>query len=259
MKTSMAANTKALIKDWIQYLKNLQIVGLKDNPETGKLIYKKPVSVDDLQKFLRIKTDFSPEQISNAIDMMLAKKTQGGNPKAIQNNPSPQEPEQPRKSPEPGKDLSTWMHYGMRPTDPKNRLATEPGKLPAASGNKTDQNTDDVSDIDYRDIPPEPENKQRALPAPTPAPEAQPRKPRFKYRNKGVTEDFKNESPVEVDENDVEEVFNLLIKSQNQQPEETPEEPRANTEKLNQIKRMIRDRMSDKQRKMLWGALNETE
>lgn len=247
----MAANAKQLVKDWIQYLKNHQIVGLQANPESGKLTYKRPVSVDDLHKFLEVKSDFSPDQITNAIHMVLAKKAQGGKPKAIQNNPTPQEPEKPAQ---PGNDLSTWMHYGMKPVAPKNRLASEPGKLPAPQGNKTDYNNDDISDIDYRDIPPEQENKPKALAAPEPK-----RKPKFRYRNKGLTEDFEDDPGAELDENDVEEVFNILVGGQDQEKEESPKTARETAIELNRMKRVIRDKMSDDQRQMLWRALNETD
>lgn len=259
----MAANAQRLVKDWIQYLKNTQVVGLQSDPDTGKLQYKRKVTSDDVSQFLELKTDYTPEQISNAIHIVLAKNAQGGKPQKIGNNPTPPEPETP---PQPGTDVSTWMHYGMRPVGATNRLQGEPAEQPKQIGgkpnNKLNYDPNSVSDIDYRDVP----NKNpEALPAPT----TPKRKPRFKLRTKGVNEDFEQPEGLEVDENDVEQIFNILVNGDNDKPA-TPAtqagraapaagsatKPDA-TVQLNKIKRAIRDTMTDAQRKSLWRALNE--
>lgn len=225
MKTAMAANAQQLIKDWIQYLKNLQIVSLKSDPTTGKLQYKRQPTSDDISRFLEVKTDFEPDQISNAIHTVLAKKAQSGTPQA------PAEPQAPPAEPA----------APVEPTAPP----TEPEDF-----DQNDQNPNGVQDNE----PAEPE-------------EPAARKPRFKYRPRTVNEDFQDSTALQVNEKDVEEIFNLLIKGPAVQAGRAapaageapnPEEaPKPDTDALNKIKRTIRDTMTDSQRKSLWRALNE--
>ncbi len=251
----MAANTKQLVKDWIQYLKSTQIVALKSD-SSGKLQYNRPVTSEDVSTFLEAKTDYTPDQIGNAIHMVLAKNAQGGGTEKLPNNPSPEEPAKP------GSDLSTWMHYGMRPGDPKNRLQGEPAEpqkqVAGQSNNKLNYDPNSVSDIDYRDVP----NKDpEALPAPSPEEEPK-RRPRFKLRTKGLKEDFEDNQGYELDENDVEQIFNMLASGAPAQDSRAaqapqPDTPKTDPEALNKLKRTIRDTMNDQQRKALWRALSE--
>ena len=263
----MAADTQKLIKDWIQYLKNSQIVALKSDPNTGKLNYKRPVTSEDVTKFLEAKTRYTPEQISNAIHMVMAKNAQGAAPKQLSNEPAQADPESPEgDGKKPGTDVSTWMHHGMRPGDPKNRLQGEPSEQPKQVGgtpnNKLNYDPNSVSDIDYRDVP---KKDPEALPAPS-----EKRKPRFKLRTKGINEDFEENQGYTLDENDVEQVFNILAGGEadtapaadTQGGRAAPEAGEANQpdpEALNKIKRTIRDTMTDSQRKALWRALNEVQ
>lgn len=227
MKTAMAANAQQLIKDWIQYLKNLQIVSLKSDPTTGKLQYKRQPTSDDISRFLEVKTDFQPDQISNAIHTVLAKKAQSGTPQA------------PVQPPEPAQPAAT------EPAAP----SPEPEDF-----DHNDQNPNGVQDNEPAE-PAEPEEQEPK------------RKPHFKYRSRNVNEDFQDSTALQVNEKDVEEIFNLLIKGPATQAGRAapaageapnPEEaPKPDTDALNKIKRTIRDTMTDSQRKSLWRALNE--
>jgi hypothetical protein len=89
------------------------------------------------------------------------------------------------------------------------------------------------------------------------------RKPRFKLRTKGIKEAFKDNRGYELDEEDVEQIFDILLNNKSsdkaEEPATGPAEPAKadNTEVLNKLKRTIRDTMTDEQRKALWRALNE--
>jgi len=251
----MAINPQ-LTKSWIQYLKNNQIVDLKSDPNTGKLNYKRSVTASDLSDFLELKTDYTPDQIANAIHMVLSKKAIGRQPGKLQNKPIP------------SSDLSTWHHSEMRPgAFPPKQVGPGQQKI----GNKERPALDaplqtkqlghdplaDVSDVDYRDIPDEPKQEK---------PEG-----RFKkwLKKKGLREDFREEQGFELDEKDVEEVFKILSGSQASQqspdvdnkksvpPVSSEKSPEERAEELNKLKRVIRDVMSDAQRKSLWRALTD--
>jgi hypothetical protein len=250
MMTAMAANNQKLVKDWIQYLKNLQIVALKSDPSTGKLSYNRPVTTNDVSHFLELKTDFSPEQISNAIHTVLSKNAQGQ--KRISNEPTPEKP---------GSDISTWMHNGMRPGHPVNQLPNEPEQTrnqdQGQQSNKLNYDPNSVSDIEYRDIP----DKRDPQALPPPKQNEPKRKPRFKFRAKGINEDFEDNKGYELDEKDVEQIFSILLSNATSVParpaaRQTAPKKDSGAE-LNKLKQLIRDTMSDTQRKSLWRALNE--
>ena len=56
-----------LTKGWIQYLKSSQIVALQSDPKTGKLNYSRPVTTDDLTKYLQSTGKFEDDAIQKAI------------------------------------------------------------------------------------------------------------------------------------------------------------------------------------------------
>ena len=68
----MASN---LTKDWIQYLKNNQIVAMQSDPKSGKLNYKRPVTTSDVVHFLQVKTDYDDSKINQAIETALGQQT----------------------------------------------------------------------------------------------------------------------------------------------------------------------------------------
>lgn len=226
----MPADTRELTKDWIRWLKNSQIVDLKSDPNTGKLNYRREVSADDLASFLDARTDFTQEQINNAIKMVLARKNIANQPSKLQ-KPEPKQP---------GKDLSTWSYYGMSPGDPVNKQQKDStgqrkigNNANKPKGVKYDPKS--VSDVNYRDLP-----------------------------GKNMKEDIRDLPEPSINENDVETIFRILLSpalagSQNQ-PENnvSPEEALAKKqEDMRKIKELIRDVMTDSQRKSLWRILSD--
>jgi hypothetical protein len=59
----MALNLTELTRQWIQHLKNNQIVKGQSDPKTGRLSYNKNPTTQDLIRFLDIKTDFDEEAV----------------------------------------------------------------------------------------------------------------------------------------------------------------------------------------------------
>lgn len=112
-----------------------------------------------------------------------------------------------------------------------------------------------------------PENKPKQVGSNVPVP------PKKKYDNKDATDiDYKdiNEAIIDtpggtLDEDDVEAVFNMLTSPAPETRPEPKAEPKADpeavqakkVEELNRLKRMIRDTMTDAQRKALWRALTD--
>jgi hypothetical protein len=278
MKTDMAANPK-LTKAWISYLKNNQIVAYKSDPD-GKLRYKREVTSDDVIKFLRDNTHYTEEQIYNAVGMVGGKKQAGSGPAKLQNNPTPEKPK------EPGKDLSTWMHYGMRPGEhPVKRMGDadvvdntprlrgpedqgDPKKLTGKENPKLKYDPNSVSDVDFKEIPNEPKDPKR-LPAPKQEqePEKDSDKPGYKprFRLRKIKEGL-DDTTFNLDEKDVEQVFSLLSKENEvapgSEPLDTGEKPEEKSDEQKQIevekiKLAIQNKMTDSQRKSLWRLLTD--
>lgn len=308
-------DTKQLTRSWIQYLKSLKIVDLNSD-DNGKLTYRRPVTVDDVAEFLDVKTEYSLEEIKNAVAIVLAKKGIG-NQKQKLNQPGPKEPgrdlstwmyhgmrpgEHPTKrmgtdtapetpllkGKEPGRDLSTWMHYGMRPGEhPTKRMGSDVEDTPKLTGkpnNRIGYDPNSISDIDYKEIP-----AQRRDPRQLPAPKDKENpeyKPRFRLRK--VKEDITDNPGAELDENDVELIFKILTgggtgqaaadavnsrrnsasgqsamstgsKQSKKEPEQSsPEELQVKkNEDMIKLKKLIRDVMTDSQRKSFWRLLKD--
>lgn len=254
----MPANQN-LIKDWIRYLKNNRFAALKSD-EAGNLQYKKPVTSQTVTDFLSLKTQYSDEAISNAIGMVLSRK--GVKSPKLQNNPTPKET---------GRDLSTWMHNEITPgtrqqtsTDVSTRSQTaEPAAPKQLSGPKANSpqkiahDPNSVSDIEYRDVPEKPPEKKKS---------------RFNFR-RGVNEAIADTESPEIDEDDIELIFKILsgggetfspgdaaIAAGTPKPKEkvqAPPDKEKQLAEINKIKRLIRDTMTDGQRKALWRALSD--
>ena len=198
--------------------------------------------------------------------MVLAGKNFLKSPLQIQNNPTPKEP---------GKDLSTWMHYGMRPGEhPAKRVGRgteeQPRQVGGKETGKLKHDPDSISDIDYREIPDEPNEPEE------PKQLGWKRKPKFKYRHKaGIKEAIEDKAGPELDEKDVEMIFNMLssggeksdpgatasppeTRGAGERKEVSPEEKIAKKQQdMNKIRHLIRDTLTSGQRKALWRALNE--
>lgn len=232
-------DSKQLIKDWIQYLKNNQIVALQSDPKSGKLKYNRPVSADDITKFLETKTDYSADEISYVIDQVISKK--GSTPDTSDNKtfpppapstPAPSQPSQDSKD--------NFMGNRIESPMPKRKY-----------------NYDDVTDIEpkYKTT----DTTPRALPAP--------RKREKDNELLRLKEAIRDKSGPTLDEKDVEEVFKILSsikrkKQSDQSGDTTQSTPRApksdetKVEEINKIKRLVRDSFSTSQRKALWRALS---
>lgn len=238
----MAVDLKSLTKEWIQFLKNNKIVDLNSDPATGKLSYKRGVTSDDVSKFLEIKTDFSAEEISNAIHMVLAQGTMKNAQPKLDNNPTPKEP---------SKDISTWSYYGMSPgnkqpvddtgTGADNQARTPPRQL-GNSQPRVSHDPNSISDIDYRD---KPEDKSSVT--------------KSKFGRRNVKEEIKDVAGHNLGEKEVEQIFSMLVA-----PKPAQSASDNNTavsvdreEQLRKFKRLIRDVMTDAQRKSLWRALHD--
>ena len=260
----MADNKAQLVKQWIQYLKNNQIVGLKSDPQTGRLDYKRAITPDDISNFLETKTDYSQDEISNAIHMVLSR--QAVNKAAPKLTNDPQAPD------------GATQAAGQPPALPAPNV---PQQQQQAPGKK--YNNDDAEDIAYRDVP----NKQ--LPAPAGQEEEQPPQRRkaspgsTRVRgNRTIHEDINDSQPHALDEKDVESIFSMLTSRQpaaadntaapteKQRGQKNPPTPGANPaaqpaqqdpakkeEDVRKLKRVIRDTMTPNQRMALWRALNE--
>jgi hypothetical protein len=222
MKTAMAANPQ-LIKQWIKYLKNNQIAELKSDPDTGDLSYRRPVKTEDVHNFLEVETDYTPEQISNAIHTVLTGNAINKQPPKLQNNKTP------------SSDVSTWRQSEVTPGQ-KQQAIPYSGNQPVQPTKSPRRSNDDATDIEYRDVN-----------------EAIKDNPGDTLSEDDVEKIFDMLSSAPADK-----AANVR---KGRAPKEvqpdtglTPEEKQASVRKL---KRLIRDTMTDGQRQALWRILNE--
>lgn len=244
----MAINLTSLTREWIQFLKNNQITSTQSNPKTGKLNYKRKPNVQELIRFFELNTDFEEEDVRKAIKTVVSSKA-GVEPSSSTGAGAPA---LPGKSPE--GDLSTWQHTEVTPGDKKQPLgrSIEPPAKPKKYSN------DDAEDAEFRDV-----GDEKPRPGQPPALSHR-RKPRFKYRGtgSGLKEDFYDRQGAELSEQDIKEIFRILLtpKSKSEEPPAEPasDEVRATKEEnLRKVKRLIRDTLTGAQRKALWRMLNE--
>jgi hypothetical protein len=219
----MAIDKTRLTKEWIDYLKSNQIA-FSSKTEPGKLDYKKKVTSDDISRFLEGKTDFTEEQISNAVHMVLAKKAQGGGPAKLQNNPTA------------GTSVATQPERPQQQA-PKQLGSNQPKQAQAAP--KKRYSKDNATDVEYRDINEELrddtaytldekdiEDIFSILTSASPA------APATKQKQRGTAPG----TPAAA----------------------SPEEEQAKKdEEIRKLKRVIRDKMSPAQRKALWRVLTD--
>lgn len=76
-------NKWELVKGWISYLKSLRIVELNSDPTTGKLIYRRQPTVEDLYKYLTTTAGLDAELAREAIQNGTAKPSSTGVKEAI--------------------------------------------------------------------------------------------------------------------------------------------------------------------------------
>lgn len=249
----MATNITSLTREWIQFLKNNQIASSNSDPKTGKLKYNRKPNVQELIRFLDLKTDFDEDDVRKAIKTVMSQKGgSAGNPdepKAIAGPEQPQSPETPALTGPKSDKLSTWQHSETTPGE--RQSYAEPIDQPAKPKKYSN---DDAEDAEFRDVPG------------TPPALAHKRRPRFKYRNtkEGLNEDFYDRQGAELDEADIKEIFRILL-SPKSEPEEPAGEQEPSAEEqiakkqeyMRKLKQMIREVMTPQQRKALWRALGE--
>lgn len=211
----MQADTKDFIKEWIEFLKNNQIVALQSDPKTGKLVYKKKVTADILISFIKNRTELDDKVIANAIRQVTSKP--GG-----------------------GQQAFNTMQQQLAPKD-QSKGGKQPGEV-----------SDTPNAIAKRN-------------ARSPGGQAISRARKNLTAKPTLKEEF-IDKPVEMSEQDVEEVFALLQPHMAKPETQTDTDTNTNTnntpevnpkEQLSQIKSII-DRMSPEQRQDMWSALNDT-
>lgn len=281
MRKTMTGLDK-ILREWIRYLKNNQIVHLESDPKTNKLRYKRPVRVEDLFYFIEKSSDFADEQIASAIQSVIGRKGPTSTSDNQQRLPGPRQPAGKQTSPEksqqrlPGPrrsgekgQLSTTRVNGGSNSNPGTRSLHQqnPAWLPNTN-NQQKQSSNDVTDIEYKDVTADRKKLHTKLKTPgTPG-----TKPRYSY--KGLREDIRDLQGVELSEDDVEKIFSLLIKSQSaasfddttnssshnnssQGQDEDHADEVSNDEEIQKIKSIIDKTMTPEYRKMLWELLNK--
>jgi hypothetical protein len=257
-------DTRRLTKEWIQFLKNNQIVSGSD-PATGKLHYKKKVTPDMVTQFLETKTDFDEETIAKVIHSVLSNKatspapdpTPGPEKKKYNNDDAEDIPfrEVPRDAPAvPGKPQQLAAPTPQEPEAPAAKKA--PRKLSSTDAAIRKRSARTPGGKAFTQM-------QQSL-APT-----------AKRRGK-LKEDIGEEVGYELDEKDVEAIFGMLASNQpentpsNKSQERQPAPPSSmlppdpahreakKQENIKKLKRLVRDGMSPFQRQALWRALNES-
>lgn len=257
----MPISSRQLVKDWIQYLKNNQIISMKSDYASGKLSYKRNPTSSDLLKFLS-STDIDQTEARKAVKSVAGKGTPSGDSNVpstwFQNEVTPGEEDPAKPAP-----IGQSLPAPDKPKKYSNDDAEDVDFKPAGSSQQKDKS---ASDKPLALGGPKPAERSAEGPQPDDTP---PRKPRFKYRNKPVTEAFYDNPGDELSEDQIREVFKILAAAANApkgkpaataEPEKSPEEKEAETsENLNKLRNLIRNTMSPEQRKGLWAALNEAD
>jgi len=252
---------KQLVAEWIQYLKSTQ-VAFADKNNPGKLKYKKPVTAQVLQHFLTTSSNFTPKQIDAAIQQALAGKANNpANPKngpaGIPHDPNSVDDANYRDVPPPKPGATAVANPNPAPMPPRPQ--------PALRGSR--YNNRDAEDADYKEVPRTPKAIGQNQPAEKPA------KPHYKMTRDAngkpvytrLREDFEDDAGAELDEKDVERVFEILSSQQTpevpdqeqQQEQPAKQSPEQKQKDMNSLKRIIRDNMDAGQRKAFYRLLTD--
>ncbi len=261
-------DNKTLTKQWIEYLKGLKIVDLHSDPKTGRLRYKRPVTIDDVRHFLDIKTEYSADEIESALQAATSSSELST---WMHNSMSPADREYTDTTPQigSGKNLSTWMHNSMSPGSdqpadtnvarrrPDNVYEpVQPKQLPGRQTAKIGHDPASVSDIDYKEVPDDTEKKKRKFQ------EALQDTPDDEIDERGIQKLFSilTSRPAPTDKKRATRAGNTSKSSQppKQQVALSPQEVQAKKEDdIRKMKRLIRDVMTDSQRASLWRMLKD--
>jgi len=235
----MATNITSLTRQWIEFLKINKIVDRQSDPKTGRLKYNRNPNVQELIRFVVRLTDFDEEDVRAAIKAVVGSKNQDtGKPKALG-----------------GPEQSNTPALGA----PKSsNISTQEPATPATPAAKKYSN-DNAEDIPFK----EPRQEPAQPPALT-----QKKKPRFKYKGPGqdperLREAFYDRQGAELNEDDIKQIFKILLTPKAEPEEPAPEEPSPEEvvgqkqEYMRKLKQMVREVMTPSQRKALWRALAE--
>lgn len=119
---------KELTKEWIQYLKNNKIVKMQSDPKSGKLSYNRPVTTDDVSKFLIDTGKFDETTVNSAIQKAMAGKTT----KTPTGTDMPTEPFTTPGAVVPGKDgkIPSTKTQGRTSEEPSEETVINPKSTP---------------------------------------------------------------------------------------------------------------------------------
>ena len=288
-------DVKRLTKDWIQYLKNNQIVAMNSDSSTGKLSYKKKVTTTNLIQFLEVKSDYDDDAIESAINSVLSKKS--GN-RGVSTEVTPTSKSQ-TSSPNSQSQNTLDTRRQSAPSFAQQPQLPAPEQKPIPPKKK--YSTDDAEDIDFRDSPRTSNSPTPQLPPPqskrsggkvsgitSQTPDAlrkrsarsvggkaftQMQKHLTNRKGEKLKEDF-TDSARELSEKDVEDVFSILQTSTSSpqnanaaepaqsttspSPKQNNENPEDTAAKIDKLKDLILNKMTEQQRKYLWNAINKS-
>lgn len=256
----MDINTKTLTKEWIDYLRNNQIITHQSDP-SGQLEYKKKITTDIISRFCKLKTDFDEQVINDAIQKVISKKT------GIAQEP---DQEQSREKSASGAFGQMSQHLGTQtqpptPTNEATTLSQSPDAIrkreqrarAAQSSNAFGQMSQQLGGDTQQ---------------PTTNPKAKPGANAFSQMSQQLGNANKSlPKTVEFNEKDIELLFNILTASSpaakpsapspaadNNSPPQQPDTEEDKQNKIKRLKRLVRNEMTPQQRKSLWNALNES-
>ena len=232
MKNAMPIDTKSLTKEWINYLRNNQIISGQPDP-SGQLKYKKKITPDIVSRFCELKTDLDEQTISDAIQQVITKKTG--------NQPEPDQEQEREKAGaaafgQMGKQLGARSPQPTQPTNEAAPLSQNPAAIR--------------------------KREQRAATAQASKAGVGAFGQMGKQLGAASAEEPK---AVEFNEKDIAALFDILAAkdpaaAQAAAPAQAaPADPAAEKQdKIKRLKRLVRDEMTPEQRRALWRALNES-
>ena len=246
------SNSQQLIKLWIQHLKNKQIVSQQSDPRTGKLAYKRRPTSTDLINFLTLKTEYSDEQIYNAVSIALdnedgavaSSNAVAAGSSSETDNVYGAGKSTRQKPPSDVEDVPYREYSNIKQlrtdSDPDKQKQISRDKYPQLAGLKKNRG-----------------GKKPGVLSQTPN-AIRKRKARAAKRNLGEdVADIDNEF---VTEQDVENVFNILQQSAHTSPEKsTPDAPSPvkQEDELDKLTAFIDTKMTPQQRRFLYQALQK--
>jgi len=260
---------KNLTRKWISYLKGMQIIR-QTSDTSGKLLYKKPVTSANLVHFLMNATDLDEDTIYDAIETALKKN--GQTPERLLGKDAADQVANPENQVQ----NQQQNQQQNQVQNPENRVQNQP-QLPNRSPQKKKWNTDDAEDVEYKDVPNNPDDnsppqlhysgrqnsrggKKAGIVSQTPDAI---RKRAARLRKKSLKEDFVDEN-VELSEKVVEDVFDILdannaSNASNASNANNAQQSQQGTpDDINKVKNIIKTKMNKSLRKMLWQLLQES-